>query len=160
MGSSEAAERRLASSIGPSGDRAYNASRRDPSPSPDLVLFSRPGCGLCDETRAALEGLLADRSARGLPVARLVERDARAPDDDWQRRYAFTIPVVELGERRLELAASPARLRRLLEDGLDAPGGRRKSRNYQRSWPPSSPALMSFLSPCVLPLVPAYLGPL
>ena len=90
-------------------------------PLPDLVLYARPGCGLCDETRAALEGLLADRVARGLPVARLVERNIET-DDDWQQRYAFTIPVVELGERRLELATSPARLRRLLEDGLDAPG--------------------------------------
>ena len=83
---------------------------------------ARPGCSLCDETRAALATLLADRAARGLAVPRLEERDIDT-DDDWQRQFAFTIPVVELGERRLELATSPARLRRLLTDGLDgAPG--------------------------------------
>jgi hypothetical protein len=89
-------------------------------PLPDLVLYARPGCGLCDETRTTLEALLADRSARGLPVARLVERDIDT-DEDWQRRYAFTIPVVALGESELELATSPARLRRFLAEGLDTP---------------------------------------
>jgi hypothetical protein len=87
-------------------------------PLPDLVLYARPGCGLCDESRAALEALLADRAARGLTAPRLVERNIDT-DEDWQRRYAFTIPVVVMGDRELELATSPARLRRLLEDGLD-----------------------------------------
>jgi hypothetical protein len=105
-------------SPGRSPDRAYNALAVTP-PLPDLVLYARPGCGLCDETRATLEVLLADRSARGLPVARLVERDIET-DDDWHRRYAFTIPVVVLGGRELELATSPAKLRRFLVDALDA----------------------------------------
>ena len=48
----------------------------------------------------------------------IVERDIET-DEDWHRRYAFTIPVVVLGDRELELATSPARLRRLLEDVLD-----------------------------------------
>jgi hypothetical protein len=91
-------------------------------PLPDLILYARPGCGLCDETRAALATLLADRAARGLAVPRLQERDIDS-DEGWQRQFAFTIPVVELGERRLELATSPARLRRLLADGLDGATG-------------------------------------
>jgi len=91
-------------------------------PLPDLILYARPGCSLCDETREVLGTLLADRAARGLPGARLVERDIDT-DDDWQRRFAFTIPVVELGERRLELATSPARLQRLLAEGLDGGSG-------------------------------------
>ena len=91
-------------------------------PLPDLILYARPGCSLCDETRAMLATLLDDRAARGLPVARLVERDIET-DEDWQRQFAFTIPVVELGERRLELATSPARLRRLLAEGLDGASG-------------------------------------
>jgi hypothetical protein len=60
-------------------------------PLPDLVLYARPGCGLCDEARATLE----------------------------LRAFAFTIPVVELGDQRLELATSPAKLRRLLDDVLE-----------------------------------------
>ena len=89
-------------------------------PLPDLVLYARPGCHLCDETRAALELLLADRRSRGLPVPALVERDIEA-DPELHRRFLELIPVVELGARRLELATSPRKLERLLEDVLDSP---------------------------------------
>jgi hypothetical protein len=95
------------------------------APLPDLVLYARPGCHLCAETRTALERLLAERAGLGLPTPRLVERDIDT-DEDWHRRYALTIPVVAFGERELELATSPGRLRRLLEDGLD--GGRAAGR--------------------------------
>lgn len=88
------------------------------TPLPDLVLYRRPGCHLCEDARAALDALLADRETRGLPVPALVEHDIDA-DEALHRRYAFTIPVVALGDRELELATSPARLRRLLEDVLD-----------------------------------------
>jgi hypothetical protein len=91
------------------------------APLPDLVLYARDGCHLCAETRATLEALLADRAARGLAAPRLVERDIEA-DEDLHRRYAFTIPVVALGGQELELATSPARLRRLLADVLDGAG--------------------------------------
>jgi len=88
------------------------------APLPDLVLYSRTGCHLCEDTRAALVLLLGERAARGLAVPTLVERDIET-DDELHRRYALTIPVVALAERELELATSPARLRRLLEDVLD-----------------------------------------
>jgi hypothetical protein len=48
----------------------------------------------------------------------MVERDIDA-DDALQRRFMTTIPVVELGDRRLELATSPVKLRRMLRDVLD-----------------------------------------
>jgi hypothetical protein len=89
------------------------------APLPDLVLYGRPGCHLCDEARAALRAILADRRARGLPAPNVVEHDIDS-DENLQRRYAFTIPVVALGGRELELATSPAKLRHLLEDTLDA----------------------------------------
>jgi hypothetical protein len=88
------------------------------APLPDLVLYHRPGCHLCEDARATLDLLLADRVARGLPVPALVERDIET-DDDLHRRYALTIPVVALDGRELELATSAAKLRRLLEDALD-----------------------------------------
>ncbi len=88
------------------------------APLPDLVLYSRPGCHLCEDARAALEALLADRAARGLPAPTIVERDIDT-DEGWHRRYVFTIPVVSLDGRELELATSPIKLRRLLEDALD-----------------------------------------
>ena len=90
------------------------------APLPDLVLYARPGCHLCDETRAAIELLLADRWARGLPVPTVIERDIEA-DPELHRRLLERIPVVELGGARLELATSVARLRRLFADVLDAP---------------------------------------
>jgi hypothetical protein len=93
------------------------------APLPDLILYGRPGCGLCAETRATLEAILADRASRGLPAPGLVERSIDG-DDELQRRYAFTIPVVALGDRELELATSPGKLRRLLEDVLDGAGTR------------------------------------
>jgi hypothetical protein len=88
------------------------------APLPDLVLYHRSGCHLCEQTRASLDLLLADRAARGLRVPAIVERDIET-DEGWHRRYAFTIPVVVLGDRELELATSAARLRSLLEDVLD-----------------------------------------
>ena len=93
------------------------------APLPDLVLYHRHGCHLCDEARATLGLLLADRATRGLPVPALVERDIEA-DETLHDRYAFTIPVVALGGRELELATSPAKLRRLLEDVLDGAAAR------------------------------------
>lgn len=88
------------------------------APLPDLVLYRRDGCHLCDDARATLDQLIFERAANGLPAPAVVERDIEA-DEDLHRRYAFTIPVVALGDRELELATSPAKLRRLLEDVLD-----------------------------------------
>jgi len=88
------------------------------TPLPDLVLYSRDGCHLCDDARSILEALLTERRAAGLPSPALVERDITT-DADWERQFFTTIPVVELGGRRLELATSVSRLRRLLADILD-----------------------------------------
>ena len=90
------------------------------TPLPDLVLYARPGCHLCDETRAAIELLLAERQALGRATPILVERDIEA-DPELHRRFLERIPVVELGASRLELATSVARLRRLIADVLDVP---------------------------------------
>ena len=60
------------------------------------------------------------RARRGRPARpALVERDIET-DPDWERAYFPSIPVVVLGDRRLEFATSPAKLRRLLADVLDA----------------------------------------
>jgi hypothetical protein len=87
-------------------------------PLPDLVLYARPGCGLCDETRLMLQGLLEDRAERGARLAHFRERDI-ATDPEIERDLFDRIPVVELRGRRLELATSAPRLRRFLDDGLD-----------------------------------------
>jgi hypothetical protein len=88
------------------------------TPLPDLILYSRPACDLCNETRAILKALLAERTAFAMPTPTLVERDIES-DPAWERAYFTSIPVVEFGARRLELATSAAKLRRLLTDVLD-----------------------------------------
>ncbi len=89
-----------------------------PADAPELVLYARPDCGLCDEARALLQALLDERRANGLAAPTLVERDIDT-DPAWQRAYFASIPVVELGDRRIELATSAAKLRRLLSETLD-----------------------------------------
>ncbi len=89
------------------------------APLPELLLYTRPGCHLCDEARAALTALLDERVQAGRPAPTLVERDIET-DPALERAYFASIPVVELGDRRLELATSVAKLRRLLSDVLDA----------------------------------------
>jgi len=89
------------------------------APLPDLVLYGRPGCGLCDETRSLLAAILDERAENGRPAPTLVERDIEA-DPALERAFFASIPVVELGDRRLELATSAAKLRRLMSDVLDA----------------------------------------
>jgi hypothetical protein len=89
------------------------------APLPDLILYGRPGCHLCEDARAATTLLLEARARAGLAAPTLVERNIDT-NPDWQRAYFETIPVVELGDRRIELATSAGRIQRLLSDVLDA----------------------------------------
>jgi hypothetical protein len=84
------------------------------TPLSDLILYSRDGCHLCDEARDVLTGLLAERRAAGRDVPVLIERDITT-NEAWERAFMATIPVVEFGPQRLELATSATRLRRLLD---------------------------------------------
>ena len=88
------------------------------TPLPDLILYGRPDCGLCDETRDLLRALLAERAAAGLATPTLREIDIES-DPALERAFFASIPVVELGDRRLETVTSAAKLRRLLHDVLD-----------------------------------------
>ena len=88
------------------------------APLPDLFLYGRADCGLCAEARSMIQVLLADRHANGLRTPRLVDRDIDA-DPAWQQAFFAVIPVVELGDGRLETVTSLAKLRRLLAEQLD-----------------------------------------
>ena len=87
-------------------------------PLPDLVLYGRPGCHLCEDTLDVLRALLAEREGLGRPIPPLVERDIET-DEDWLRRYLLSIPVVAYGDKELPLATSLAKLRRYLTEVLD-----------------------------------------
>ena len=78
---------------------------------PTLTLYSRPGCHLCDEARAALERV------RAKTMFSLNEVDITS-DDELHRRYLERIPVVSLNDEELfelfvDEAALEARLYRL-----------------------------------------------
>ena len=88
-------------------------------PVPEISLYTRPGCGLCEEARATLHGILEDRAARGDAIATVTEIDITT-DSDLEARFFDVIPVVEIGDRRLDLAISPAKLRRFIADAFEA----------------------------------------
>lgn len=85
----------------------------------EILLYIRPGCHLCEDTRAVVDAFLADRTARGLTTPALVERNIEA-DGDWHRRYMFVIPVLAVGDRALELATKPSAVVRFLTEALGA----------------------------------------
>jgi hypothetical protein len=87
------------------------------TPLPDLVLYARPECSLCDEARTAIDIVIADRRERGLAVPAVVERNIET-DPELHGALVERIPVVELGEHRVELVVSIGKLRRLLNEAL------------------------------------------
>lgn len=87
-------------------------------PLPELVLYGRPGCHLCDEARLVVQSVLEDRASRGLPLPSVVERNIET-DAAWHRTYLERIPVLELDGHRLELVVSYGKVRRMLADALD-----------------------------------------
>jgi Glutaredoxin-like domain (DUF836) len=89
------------------------------APLPDLILYTRPGCHLCDEAREAINAVLADRRTRDLPVPTVVEIDIES-DPELHRRFLERIPVVELDGNRIELIVTVGKLRRVFADVLDA----------------------------------------
>jgi hypothetical protein len=87
-------------------------------PVPDLNLYTRPGCHLCEDAAAIVQALLEERAAGGRRTAALRPRDITT-NPDWERSFVTTIPVLEIRDRRLDLATSPARIRRFLDEALD-----------------------------------------
>ena len=87
------------------------------APVPDLILYTRPGCSLCEEAREAIGLVVADRLARGLAVPVVVERNID-DDPEMHRRLFERIPVVEIDNQRVELIVSVGKVRRLLNEAL------------------------------------------
>ena len=70
-----------------------------------VVLYSRPGCHLCDDARVVLDRVRATH-----PFA-LEERNIDE-DDDLLRRYLERIPVVTVdGEERFQFFVDESKLR-------------------------------------------------
>ena len=77
-----------------------------------VVLYSRPGCHLCDEARAVLE---AERARTPFD---LEELDIET-DDELLKEFGIRIPVVAIdGVERFEIAVDPGELARLVGGSL------------------------------------------
>jgi glutaredoxin len=77
-----------------------------------VVLYSRPGCHLCDAARAVLE------AERGRTPFELQEVDVQG-DAALERVYGVRIPVVEIdGEERFEFEVDPGELSRVLREAV------------------------------------------
>ncbi len=76
----------------------------------DVTVFSRPGCHLCEEAKAAIAPLLREFGA----VLREVNVDE---DAGLQERYGFEIPVIFIGKRKVaKHRVDLAQFRRQLEE--------------------------------------------
>lgn len=83
-----------------------------------VVLYQRPHCPLCDETRQIVASLLQERRAAGLLAPPLQEIDVTA-HPGLAAELGPLVPVVAAGPHRLELAMGVARIRRFLAAALD-----------------------------------------
>ena len=74
-----------------------------------VTLYGKPGCHLCDDAKAAIEQVRADREFE------LKEVDISI-DPGLFRQYGERIPVVAVdGEERFEFFVDPAELTRSLD---------------------------------------------
>ena len=85
---------------------------------PDLVLWRRDGCHLCDDARQLVTTLLAERAATGRRVPAIVERSI-TDDPAIERELFEQIPVLDLGGSRLPLAIRTGAIRTFLATALD-----------------------------------------
>ena len=76
---------------------------------PEITLYGKPGCHLCDDARAVVERVRADRPFE------LTEVDVSL-DPELHRAYGQRIPVLKLdGEELFEFFVDEAELRRRID---------------------------------------------
>ena len=97
-----------------SGAKAMSGSSEDSCPGApgprNVTLYTRPGCHLCEEAKAAIAPLILEFGA----VLREVNIDE---DPDLRERYGWDIPVIFIGEHKAaKHHVDVAQFRRQLED--------------------------------------------
>ena len=81
-----------------------------------LLLYSRPGCHLCDQAKAAMQPLVARYGLR------IEERNVEL-DPGWERNYGEQIPVGLLAGRKMfKYRLDANRLERSIQAHLRARG--------------------------------------
>ena len=73
-----------------------------------VTLFTKPGCGLCDEVKFSLEQL------RNNYPHQLLEVNI-TQDDALFNQYRYTIPVVQIGEQELAAPITAVQLQNALQ---------------------------------------------
>lgn len=61
---------------------------------PQVILYTRPGCGLCEEAEEAIETVRVRRAFE------FIQRNILDDQDDYQK-YRFEIPVILLDGREI-----------------------------------------------------------
>ncbi len=74
-----------------------------------VTLFTKPGCGLCDEVKSSLEQLQSRYPHE------LLEVDI-TQDDALFNQYRYTIPVVQIGEQELAAPITAVQLQNALQE--------------------------------------------
>ncbi len=62
----------------------------------EIILYSKEGCGLCDEVKGEIERLITPQTPY-----RLTEIDITS-DSDLFAKYRFSIPVLQIGKSVLQ----------------------------------------------------------
>ena len=103
-------------------------SRPVTAPLPDLILYGRPGCHLCEDAHAILDALLV--RARGDAACPCPRSSSRNIEDDeaWHAATSSRSPWSPSGDRELELATSAAKIGRFLAEDARRRAGRRERR--------------------------------
>jgi glutaredoxin len=80
----------------------------------EVTLYTRPGCHLCDEAKAAIAPLLRDFGAALLEVN--IDEDSVL-----RERYGWDVPVIFLGARKVaKHRVNVEQFRRQLRDAVQA----------------------------------------
>ena len=126
---------------------------------PTLVIYRRPGCHLCDDAELLLRDELAIRARSGLAPITVTRVDV-SRDAGLRGALRAEIPVFAIGSVESDSCRPSARC-------ATSSTARSPSRARDRAsvvdltlGAALLAGLISFLSPCVLPVVPAYLGQL
>ncbi len=73
-----------------------------------VTLFTKPGCGLCDEVKFSLEQLQVHYPHQ-------LQEINITQDDALFNRYRYTIPVVQIGEQELAAPITAVQLQNALQ---------------------------------------------
>ena len=86
---------------------------------PHVIIYSRPGCHLCDEMKAVVA-----RVVRELETPVTIDEVDISIDADLEARYGLEIPVLLIdGKKAAKYRVTEGELMRILRERSGGPGG-------------------------------------